>query len=92
MFVRMLCGENSTRQTAGLKSGRLELGLKAGRGSAEGRKPLGRGSGGVPQPKFPFSRAREKGIKGMRAVAGSRVWLSTHFLGLMRVRLQNWSP
>ena len=35
---------------------------------------------GVPQQKFPFSRAREKGIKGMRAVPGSRVWLSTRAL------------
>ncbi len=46
-------------------------GLKAGAwGSAEGRKPLGRGSGGVPQQKSPFSRAREKGIKGMGAAPG----------------------
>ncbi len=50
------------------------------RGSAEGRKPLGRGSGGVPQQNFPFSRAREKGIKGMRVVPGSRKWLSTRAL------------
>ena len=31
MFVRLLCGENSTRQVAGLKSGRLKSGLKAGK-------------------------------------------------------------
>ena len=55
MFVRLLCGENSTRQVAGLKSGRLESGLKAGKGCAEGAQaPFDGGSGVSPDPNPPF--------------------------------------
>ena len=41
-------------------------GLKAEKGKCRSPQATCRGSGGVPQYKFPLSRARERGIKGVR--------------------------
>ncbi len=64
MFVRLHCGENSTRQVAGLKSGRLERGLKAGGGVQRGRKPPLTGVWGCPPVEIPLLPRTGEGDQG----------------------------
>ena len=62
--------ENRVGKIAGLKSGRLVNGLKAEKGKCRSPQATCRGSGGVPQYKFPLFRARERGIKGGEGQSG----------------------